>query len=193
MSFRWAWSHAFLTSKIPKEDRKARLIAPRLAVTNTTKFNKKSRKKKSPLKILNRLQRRSKILDRLQHLDVLLRVRSFVRWPLAVRFFSEDLWGEWEEQRRTLVEYGGEPYRNSIAFMLDLRRQGVRDDEAGIVKRRKSQHGQSGVGGLQGLDITYGISTMYHLDFTLILSQIVFNHVSKRSIIYSQNKRRVSH
>ena len=71
----------------------------------------------------------------------------------------------------------------------------VRGGRTGLVKRKKRQHGQNGVGGLQGLDITYGISTIYHKDpgFTLTLSQIAFNRVSKRSTIYSQNETRIIH
>jgi len=185
VSFRWAWTNALRTTKIPKEDRLASLVSTRLAGTKFKKFSKRSkgRKKRTP----------KSLPERLKQLDLLLRVRSFLRWPVAVRFFAQDVWDIWWEQRHTL---GGEPRRSSIAFSLDLRLQEeARDGKIGIVKRKGGQHGQNGVGGVQGLDITYGISTLYHKDprFTLTLSQIAFNRVSKKSMIYSQNKTRVIH
>ena len=52
-----------------------------------------------------------------------------------------------------LVTYG---HRSSTAFILDLRLQEER------VKRKLKLYEQNGVGGVQGLDITYGISINYH-------------------------------
>ncbi|RPB19890.1 hypothetical protein L211DRAFT_764919, partial [Terfezia boudieri ATCC MYA-4762] len=125
LQFEWAWSHASRTTKISKEDRQTSLVTP------------------------------SKLPDRLQQLDVLLRVRSFLRWPVAVRFFAKDVWLLWEHQRRIQVECGEEPHRNSIPFTLDLKLQEMKDSETEIGKRQQRQHGQNGVGGLEGLDITY--------------------------------------
>ncbi|KAF8424733.1 hypothetical protein EV426DRAFT_533014 [Tirmania nivea] len=144
LQFEWAWAHASRTTKIPKRE------CP--AGTTIAKCSKKPkrRNRRTP----------SSLPDRLRQLDVLLRVRSFLRWPVAVRFFVEDVWDKWKEQRCTIVKCGEEPRRTNIAFILDLKlpemeEEEVKDGKRRLVKRKKRQHAQNGVGGLQGLDITY--------------------------------------
>ncbi|KAF8456394.1 hypothetical protein BGX38DRAFT_88696 [Terfezia claveryi] len=152
LQFEWAWSHASLTLKIPKNDRQTSLFGTRPDGTRPgdTKFTKSRKKQKK-----RKRRTPSKLPDRLQQLDLLLRVHSFLRWPVAVRFFAKDVWLLWEHQTRTRVECGEEPHRNSIAFTLDLKLQEMKDGETGVGKRQQRQHGQNGIGGLEGLDITY--------------------------------------
>lgn len=104
----------------------------------------------------------------LKVLDLLLRARSFSRWPLSIRFFAQNAWKEWEKHGRTLLFNGGKPLRSSISILLDLRLQEPDELENESVegqkvpaRRKGGQHAQNGIGGVQGLDITYGKCTLY--------------------------------
>jgi structure-specific endonuclease subunit SLX1 len=74
LQFEWAWQHAHLTRHITPADR---LVNPRI--------DSKGR----------RAGKRATLASKLADLHTLLHTKSFVRWPLALRFFSADAYQAW--------------------------------------------------------------------------------------------------
>ena len=71
---RWAWQNTYLTRHLPKNERERRA---------TTRNSKRRR----PVRSLS---------VTLSDLHLLLRVKSFERWPLHVRFFAQDVYKAWK-------------------------------------------------------------------------------------------------
>lgn len=85
MQFRWAWQNTHLTKRIAEEQR---------LTARETKV-KRGRTRKHPARP------RTSLIDKLSNLHLLLRVPSFARWPLEVRFFCKDVyevWSRWSER-----------------------------------------------------------------------------------------------
>ncbi|KAL1644416.1 Slx4p interacting protein [Diplodia intermedia] len=72
LQFEWAWQNTHVTRHIPSEDR----------ITASRK---------------GRRRPALSLADRISNLHLLLRVKSFERWPLRVTFFTEDVYRVWED------------------------------------------------------------------------------------------------
>lgn len=142
LQFEWAWQNTHLTKRITPEQRITKVPSP--------KKNRKGRK---------RIPRpRFTLRDRLQNLHLLLRVPSFARWPLNVRFFCQKLWVEWQQAVGKLAD--NPSLRPGINVVLDVKQTGaeIEPDTKSLStyekgKRRKDAVGK---GGLTGVDVGYG-------------------------------------
>ncbi|KAI9766251.1 MAG: Slx4p interacting protein [Geoglossum simile] len=100
------------------------------------------------------------LTDRLGNLHLLLRVQSFARWPLEVRFFSEEVHRVWRRWTEREVETLGD----RIKVVLDLKREITGEEEADAsTTPPSSQMPKPGVGrdklrngGVEGLDVGFG-------------------------------------
>ncbi|KAH0541748.1 hypothetical protein FGG08_003770 [Glutinoglossum americanum] len=146
LQFEWAWQNAHLTRKIPTPQR--------LTTAETSQTSLRSgRTRRRPVRP------RVCLTDRLGNLHLLLRVQSFIRWPLEVRFFSEDvhqIWLRWTEREV-------EKLRDGIKIILDLKRElpGVVEEADAIppssqIPGRRAKKAKLGNGGIEGLDVGFG-------------------------------------
>lgn len=123
---RWAWQNPHVTKKIPDAER----------ITWPAIRKQKSRRTGETRPVKGRPSMSLK--DRISNLHLLLRVSSFTRWPLQVRFFSKEvhqLWRTWAERCNGTI-------RNGITVVLDSSPAKPRDNPV-----------QNAV---QSLDIGYG-------------------------------------
>lgn len=126
--FRWAWQNPHITTHIPPESR----------LQHTTQ-KKRSGHPKRP---------RHSVASLLSNLHLLLRVPTFSRWPLELRFFSEDVHKAWLKWMKSTPE----PIRKSINIIEDFSpsKLELSDNEGSPrAKRRKVGHG------IQGLEVGY--------------------------------------
>ena len=73
---------------------------------------------------------------------------SFSRWPLEIRFFSEDVYKAWLEWTRTVAE----PLRSSVAITKDFPPNSLTENESSEIpqtKKRKVDYG------IDALDVGY--------------------------------------
>ena len=103
------------------------------------------------------------LTDKLSNLHLLLRVPSFSRWPLQVRFFCEDVYREWQVWN----ERANGSIRSGIKVLLDLKqpKEIINDGEfpmstKAIGKRKREALGKGGIG---GLDVGYS-ELNYHVE-----------------------------
>ncbi|KAL8653624.1 MAG: hypothetical protein Q9226_003776 [Calogaya cf. arnoldii] len=89
LQFEWAWQRFDITKKIPDDQRLAKRKKSNSIPSNTEQQKKKKRKciKRPKLSLTNSLS----------NLHLLLRVPSFNRWPLAVRFLCSDVYEAWKK------------------------------------------------------------------------------------------------
>lgn len=153
--FRWAWQNPHLSLKIPSDQR----------MKGGTRRTRSGRMKSCPPL--------PSLLQKLESLHLLLRVDAFSRWPLSLRFFSQDVydaWNRWCERESTSL-------RKIIKVVFDPRLKEDGDDRANEKrareeneseedrlspschvpmgkKKRKTRWGVHGEGGVQGLDIS---------------------------------------
>ncbi|KAF2467801.1 uncharacterized protein BDR25DRAFT_291167 [Lindgomyces ingoldianus] len=85
LQFEWAWQNTHLTRHIQRDVRVARIEEMQSRGKKTTGSPSKPRAR-PPMSLKARLE----------NLHYLLRVKSFVRWPLQVRFFAPDVFTLWE-------------------------------------------------------------------------------------------------
>jgi structure-specific endonuclease subunit SLX1 len=117
---RWAWQNPHITLHIPPESR----------IQHATQ-KKRGGQPKRP---------RHSVSSLLSNLHLLLRVLSFSRWPLELRFFSEDVYKAWLRWSKTAAE----PIRDSIKIIQDFPSS---DTASGIEsasprrKKAKTPHG----------------------------------------------------
>ncbi|KAI9781213.1 MAG: Slx4p interacting protein [Candelina submexicana] len=96
------------------------------------------------------------LTDKLSNLHLLLRVHSFARWPLEVRFFSEDVynvWKRWAERVDSRI-------RNGIKISLDLKQVSSTEPELldgtpGSSQARSKARVTTGKEGLEGVSVSY--------------------------------------
>lgn len=135
---RWAWHNAHITKRIAKEQR----------ITIPIKNRK-------PLKTGGSRKRparpRTSLKEKISNLHLLLRVPSFSRWPLEVRFFCNDVYQVWQY----LNERVDGSIRGGIKVLLDLEQLGeiINIGELPVstqakVKRKREALGKGGIGGL---------------------------------------------
>lgn len=93
--------------------------------------------------------------DELSNLHLLLRVPSFSRWPLRIRFFRKDVYSKWQQCQQT----AGGRIRAGIKVLLDLKQpeDATSDGQLPISKHAKGKRKQKalGKGGIEGLDVGY--------------------------------------
>ena len=85
----------------------------------------------------------------LSNLHLLLRVPSFSRWPLEIRFFSEDIHEAWLEWSQAVSQ----PLRSSISIIQDFPSNSTTEKEGSDFPHAKKRKIDHGVG---ALDIGYG-------------------------------------
>ncbi|KAK8434413.1 hypothetical protein IWX49DRAFT_611688 [Phyllosticta citricarpa] len=85
LQFEWAWQNTHLTRHIPTSDR---ITAARTTVRVSPRTGKVRKRPTRP---------RMSLSDRLSNLHLLLRVKSFDRWPLRLTFFNEEVYRTWEK------------------------------------------------------------------------------------------------
>lgn len=140
LQFEWAWHNAHLTRHISADQR---LVFATTRIKTSARTGKTRRKPGRPTQ---------SILDRLANMHLLLRVPYFSRWPLEVRFFSEDVYRSW----KSWCDRVDEQIRPGIHVLLDLPKREVADDEITSAqppaKRRKID--LIGKGGVEGIDPT---------------------------------------
>ena len=100
---RWAWHNSHLTKKISDDQR----ITPRESKSRSSKSGRVRRRPYRP---------RASLIDRVSNLHLLLRVPSFSRWPLEVRFFCEDVHMVW----RTWCDRTDGEIRSDLNIILDV-------------------------------------------------------------------------
>ncbi|KAJ9617107.1 Slx4p interacting protein [Cladophialophora chaetospira] len=144
LQFEWAWHNAHLTRHISPEQRIS-FATPR---TKTSRSGKVTKRPGRP---------RGSLLDKLSNLHLLLRAPYFSKWPLEVRFFSEEFYRSWT----TWCERVDSQIRPGIKVLLDpARHLEQEDDEFSSAQPRPSQTRKRkadllGKGGPEGIDPTY--------------------------------------
>ncbi|KAF2245948.1 GIY-YIG-domain-containing protein [Trematosphaeria pertusa] len=89
LQFEWAWQNAHATRHIEKDVRDARVEQ----LQKGTKGSTSNKRKRPPMSLEARLK----------NLHYLLGVKSFVRWPLDVRFFAPDVFALWEKHTANMT------------------------------------------------------------------------------------------
>ena len=140
LQFEWAWHNAHLTRHIPPGQR---LVFATTKIKTSARTGKTRRKPGRPTQSL---------VDRLSNLHLLLRVPYFSRWPLELRFFSEEVYRSWQ----SWCERVDEPIRKGIRVLLDLP---IREnDEEEITSAQPPAKTRKidliGKGGVNGIDPT---------------------------------------
>lgn len=131
LQFEWAWQNPHLTRKI--EDRR-RLTRPRTSKQGT-----------SGKRII---KPRLSLYDQLKTLDLLLKVSSFSRMPLQVRFFSEDVFHIWLH----------EDDHSGCRVILDLMKPNDPVHGLPVKSSLETCEGDSkpiGTGGVDGIEVGY--------------------------------------
>ena len=95
------------------------------------------------------------IKDRLSNLHLLLRVPSFARWPLQVRFFCEDVYGKWQKENQRV----NATIRSGIKVVLDSKQPEEVTNHAepsmSMKVNGKRKRYALGRGGIEGLALGY--------------------------------------
>ena len=93
--------------------------------------------------------------NRISNLHLLLRVPSFSRWPLQVRFFCQEVYEKWQHWNETVDS----SIRDSIKVSLDRNQSEETINTGNLplstqVKGQRNREAQ-GKGGVEGLDVGY--------------------------------------
>lgn len=99
LQFEWAWQNTHATRHIDRDVRDARLEALQKKMKSSPK-----RRRRPPMSLEARLK----------NLHYLLGVKSFVRWPLHVRFFAPDIFTMWDKHTAKLAP----KLRKSVGIQL---------------------------------------------------------------------------
>jgi len=104
LQFEWSLQNTHITRHISAEDR----ITARQSVQVFSKRTGRSKKRmKRP---------RDSLQDKLSNIHLLLRVKSFERWPLKLHFFAEDVFNAWQKMcKKTLGNL-----RSSLPIVTDF-------------------------------------------------------------------------
>lgn len=108
------------------------------------------------------------LINELSNLHLLLRVPSFSRWPLEVRFFCEDVYQIWQGWNERV----GGSIRDGIKVLLDLKQpeKAINGGEIhmGTQAKGKRKREALGKGGIEGLDVGYS-ELKNHLEKSIFL------------------------
>lgn len=142
LQFEWAWQNTHVTKRIPAGER----------ITLVPK-SRKGRNGKSKIP-----KPKYTLDDRLKNLHLLLRVPSFARWPLNVRFFCESVWEAWQQAIENLATESA--MRSDVKIVLDLKEAGLKaestNDSLSTHAKGKRRKEAIGKGGPDGVDVGYG-------------------------------------
>ncbi|KAI5786485.1 hypothetical protein DFH27DRAFT_260645 [Peziza echinospora] len=166
LQFEWAFQKPHITLKIPATER-----APPKTTNHTNRKGTPQKRRVKPTHTIS---------ERVSTLHLLLRVNPFSRWPLAVRFFAEDVWKVWNKYVKRMMEDEDCRIRSSMDIRLDLnddfgpengknvaktrkkKDEEEEDDEENDedlditdTKKSRSKWAPKPGGGLQGLDCSY--------------------------------------
>ena len=106
--------------------------------------------------------------DKLSNLHLLLRVPSFARWPLKVRFFCEDVFQKW----LLWSERADGKIRSGIEIALEPKSDEAAAEGASVtfntrpISKRKPE--AVGKGGVEGIDVGYR-SVKDHIEKSIFL------------------------
>ncbi|CAF9914147.1 MAG: Slx4p interacting protein [Alectoria fallacina] len=136
---RWAWHNTHITRRIADEQR---ITIRRIEVRISPKTGRTRKRPARP---------RTSLKDKLLNLHLLIRVPSFSRWPLQVRFFCDDVYQAWQRW----IERVDGSIRGGIKVLLDLKQpeEVVHDDDLPL--NIQANREALGKGGIQGLDFGY--------------------------------------
>ncbi len=141
LQFEWGWQNAHLTRHIPHNERIS------FATTLTKTSFKTGRTRRRPGRP------RVSLIDKLSNLHLLLRVPYFSKWPLELRFFSEDVFQFWQSWCQR-IDAQIPPW---IKVWLDKPKEGndlvAQNPVEPRTKRQKLD--AIGRGGVDGVDSTY--------------------------------------
>jgi structure-specific endonuclease subunit SLX1 len=137
LQFEWAWQNAHITRHIPAEERVSS------AVTRTKYSEETGKARRRPARP------RMSLIDTLSNLHLLLRVPYFSKWPLELRFFSNDVYQSWS----TWSQRVDRQIPASMKVLLDTA-QPAQESEA-CARSRKRKHDMVRHGGVNGVDSTY--------------------------------------
>ncbi|KIW29757.1 uncharacterized protein PV07_05546 [Cladophialophora immunda] len=145
LQFEWAWHNAHLTRHISPEQR----LSFATTRTKTSRTGKVTKRPGRP---------RTSLIDKLSNLHLLLRAPYFSKWPLEVRFFSEDVYRSWstwcgrvDTQIRPGISVHFDPAEpkpqqpEEVEFTSAQPRPNQRKRKADLI----------GKGGVEGVDSTY--------------------------------------
>ncbi|EXJ94004.1 hypothetical protein A1O1_02397 [Capronia coronata CBS 617.96] len=141
LQFEWAWHNAHLTRHIAPTER----ISFATTRTKTSaRTGKTTRRPGRP---------RTSLIDKLSNLHLLLRVPYFSRWPLEVRFFSEDAYRSWVTWCGRVDSH----IRPGIKIFFDPAQTVSQEHEFTSAQpaTRKRKADLIGRGGVDGVDATY--------------------------------------
>ena len=137
---RWAWQNTHVTKKIPNEQRITKPVSKSHKVKPTRR-----KPARPPMSLKNRMS----------NLHLLLRVPSFSRWPLQVRFFCQDVYEKWQYWNKTVDS----SIRDGIKVLLDLRQseEPISTSNLPLSTQAKGKRNREalGKGGVEGLDVEY--------------------------------------
>ncbi|KAL2413200.1 Structure-specific endonuclease subunit SLX1 [Exophiala dermatitidis] len=143
LQFEWAWHNAHLTRHITPEER----ISFATTRTKTSaQTGKVTRRPGRP---------RTSLIDKLSNLHLLLRVPYFSKWPLEVRFFSEDAyrsWVTWCGRVDSRIRPGIKVYFDPAQSISEEHEHEFTSAQP-ATRRRKAD--LIGKGGVDGVDPTY--------------------------------------
>ena len=93
--------------------------------------------------------------NRITNLHLLLRVPSFSRWPLQVRFFCQDVYENWQHWNKTVDS----SIRDGIKVSLDMKQSEETINTGNLPRSTQAKGKQNrevlGKGGVEGLDVGY--------------------------------------
>jgi len=136
---RWAWQNTHLTRRIAEEQR---ITVRETRIRVSPKSGRTRRRPAKP---------RISLIDKLSNLHLLLRVPSFARWPLEVRFFSEDVYRVWQ---RWSERVDGD-IRDGITVVLDVKHTAEVGTASAIPRSGEGREGEVDTGGVNGVDVGY--------------------------------------
>jgi structure-specific endonuclease subunit SLX1 len=140
LQFEWAWQNSHLTRHISQDERIS------FATTRTKTSPRTGRTRRRPARP------RTSLTEKLSNLHLLLRSPYFSKWPLELRFFSEDVYRVWQ----TWCDRVDGRVPDHIKIRLDLKEEQAEATEPSTgrpPKRRKLD--LVGKGGVEGVDATY--------------------------------------
>ena len=153
---RWAWHNPHVTKRIAEDERITK------CGSKDRKSPKTGRSRKRPIRP------RTSLLEKLKNLHLLLRVLSFARWPLQVRFFCEDVYCVWQSWSDRVDGH----VRSGIQVILDDEKPvGESTDDTTLLTaevKHKRKRDALGNGGVEGIDASYN-SLQGHLEKSIFL------------------------
>ncbi|KAI4123270.1 MAG: hypothetical protein LQ338_005351 [Usnochroma carphineum] len=152
---RWAWQNFHITKKVTEQQREEQIansgkpLKRKRIVDVPPAPHQQCQKKKRPRRPQVTLK------NALTNLHVLLRVPSFNRLPLEVRFFCDDVHNEWLQYNEKAC---GE-FRHHLHVTKDIRDSSklAAEDERHVDPQtgHKRKFAPSGLGGVEGIDVSY--------------------------------------